>query len=48
MLADRPRRVLRKTGEAELIERWGAATDHAVVLDFPEGEYLKGLLLRRR
>ncbi len=34
--------------QAELIERWGAATDHAVMLDFPEGEYLKGLLIRRR
>ena len=29
------------------IERWlHAAADHPVALNFPEGEYLKGLLVR--
>jgi 23S rRNA (cytosine1962-C5)-methyltransferase len=30
-----------------LRERWPAAPDHPVLLEFPEGEYLKGLLLER-
>jgi 23S rRNA (cytosine1962-C5)-methyltransferase len=29
-------------------ERFGAAPDHPVLIEFPEGEYLKGLLLERR
>jgi 23S rRNA (cytosine1962-C5)-methyltransferase len=33
--------------EAKIIERFGAASDHPVSLEFPEGEYLKGLLLLR-
>ena len=32
---------------AKIIERFGAAADHPVALEFPEGEYLKGLLLAR-
>ena len=32
-------------GDAKIIERFGAAADHPVALEFPEGEYLKGLLL---
>ena len=32
---------------ATLLERFRAAPDHPVLLEFPEGEYLKGLLLRR-
>lgn len=28
-------------------ERFGAAPDHPVLIEFPEGEYLKGLLLQR-
>jgi 23S rRNA (cytosine1962-C5)-methyltransferase len=31
--------------DAKIIERFGAAADHPVALEFPEGEYLKGLLL---
>jgi 23S rRNA (cytosine1962-C5)-methyltransferase len=31
--------------DAKIIERFSAAADHPVALDFPEGEYLKGLLL---
>jgi 23S rRNA (cytosine1962-C5)-methyltransferase len=31
--------------DAKIIERFGAAADHPVALGFPEGEYLKGLLL---
>ena len=31
-----------------LRERYGAAPDHPVRIEFPEGEYLKGLLLERR
>lgn len=34
--------------EVEIVDRLGAAPDHPVVLAFPEGDYLKGLLLRRR
>jgi 23S rRNA (cytosine1962-C5)-methyltransferase len=30
-----------------IVERFQAAADHPVRLEFPEGEYLKGLLLRR-
>jgi 23S rRNA (cytosine1962-C5)-methyltransferase len=33
--------------EAKIIERFAAAADHPVALEFPEGEYLKGLLLLR-
>jgi 23S rRNA (cytosine1962-C5)-methyltransferase len=33
---------------ATIEERFHAAADHPVRLEFPEGEYLKGLLLRRR
>ena len=31
--------------EGRIIERFGAAADHPVALGFPEGEYLKGLLI---
>jgi 23S rRNA (cytosine1962-C5)-methyltransferase len=34
-------------GEAKIVERFGAAADHPVALEFPEGEYLKGLLILR-
>jgi len=33
--------------EGRIIERFGAAADHPVALNFPEGEYLKGLLVLR-
>jgi 23S rRNA (cytosine1962-C5)-methyltransferase len=33
--------------EAKILERFGAAADHPVALEFPEGEYLKGLLILR-
>jgi 23S rRNA (cytosine1962-C5)-methyltransferase len=33
--------------EAKIIERFGAAPDHPVALEFPEGDYLKGLLVAR-
>jgi len=33
--------------DARIIERFGAAADHPVALAFPEGEYLKGMLLSR-
>ncbi|OGA44286.1 MAG: 23S rRNA methyltransferase [Betaproteobacteria bacterium RIFCSPLOWO2_12_FULL_63_13] len=32
---------------ATLLERYSAAPDHPVLLEFPQGEYLKGLLVRR-
>jgi len=32
---------------ATLLDRFHAAPDHPVLLEFPQGEYLKGLLLRR-
>ncbi len=31
--------------EAKIIDRFTAAADHPVALEFPEGEYLKGLLV---
>src|SRR4029079_18409983 len=31
--------------DATIIERFGAAADHPVALGFPEGDYLKGLLV---
>jgi 23S rRNA (cytosine1962-C5)-methyltransferase len=33
--------------EAKIIERFAAAADHPVALEFPEGDYLKGLLVMR-
>jgi len=33
--------------EAKIVERLGADADHPVALEFPEGDYLKGLLLLR-
>jgi 23S rRNA (cytosine1962-C5)-methyltransferase len=33
--------------QAKIVERFGAAADHPVALEFPEGDYLKGLLLLR-
>jgi 23S rRNA (cytosine1962-C5)-methyltransferase len=33
--------------DAQIVARFQAAPDHPVVLSFPEGEYLKGLLLQR-
>jgi len=33
--------------DAKVIERFGAASDHPVALSFPEGDYLKGLLVVR-
>jgi len=33
--------------DASIVGRFGASADHPVLLSFPEGEYLKGLLLRR-
>jgi 23S rRNA (cytosine1962-C5)-methyltransferase len=32
--------------DAQIIERLGAGADHPVALNFPEGDYLKGLLCR--
>jgi 23S rRNA (cytosine1962-C5)-methyltransferase len=33
--------------DARVIERFGAGADHPVALNFPEGEYLKGMLVVR-
>jgi 23S rRNA (cytosine1962-C5)-methyltransferase len=33
--------------DAKIIERFGPAADHPVALSFPEGDYLKGLLVVR-
>ncbi|QNM97493.1 class I SAM-dependent rRNA methyltransferase [Chitinimonas koreensis] len=33
--------------EAQIVERFSADVDHPVSLNFPEGDYLKGLLLRK-
>ena len=34
--------------DATIIGRMTASADHPVALDFPEGDYLKGLLIRKR
>jgi len=34
--------------DATIVGHYGAAADHPVALAFPEGDYLKGLLLRKR
>ena len=34
-------------GDAKIIERFGPDADHPVALEFPEGDYLKGLLVYR-
>jgi 23S rRNA (cytosine1962-C5)-methyltransferase len=31
-----------------ILERLGAAPDHPMTIEFPEGEYLKGLVVMRR
>jgi 23S rRNA (cytosine1962-C5)-methyltransferase len=33
--------------DAAIVGRFGASADHPVALNFPEGEYLKGLLIRK-
>ena len=33
--------------DARIVERFGPAADHPVALEFPEGDYLKGLLVYR-
>ena len=33
--------------DAVVVGRFGAGADHPVALAFPEGEYLKGLLIRK-
>ena len=33
--------------DASIVGRLGASADHPVALDFPEGDYLKGLLVRK-
>jgi 23S rRNA (cytosine1962-C5)-methyltransferase len=33
--------------DAAIVGRFSAAADHPVLLSFPEGDYLKGLLVRR-
>jgi len=34
--------------DATVVTRFAAAEDHPIALNFPEGEYLKGLLVRKR
>jgi 23S rRNA (cytosine1962-C5)-methyltransferase len=34
--------------DAAILERFHAAPDHPVALEFPEGDYLKGLLILRK
>ena len=33
--------------DAQILRRLGASEDHPVALNFPEGDYLKGLLVRK-
>ena len=33
--------------DAQIVQRLGPGADHPVALHFPEGDYLKGLLVRR-
>jgi 23S rRNA (cytosine1962-C5)-methyltransferase len=39
--------ALDANADAQIVERLGPGADHAVCVHFPEGDYLKGLLLRR-
>jgi 23S rRNA (cytosine1962-C5)-methyltransferase len=34
--------------DAQILQRLGPGADHPVALNFPEGDYLKGLLIRKR
>jgi 23S rRNA (cytosine1962-C5)-methyltransferase len=34
--------------DAYILERTGAAPDHPMTVAFPEGEYLKGLVVMRK
>jgi 23S rRNA (cytosine1962-C5)-methyltransferase len=34
--------------DAFILERLGGAPDHSMTINFPEGEYLKGLVLLRK
>ena len=34
--------------DAAIVGRFAASSDHPVALDFPEGDYLKGLLVLKR
>jgi len=40
--------ALDASADAVILARFGASADHPVALAFPEGEYLKGLLIRKR
>jgi 23S rRNA (cytosine1962-C5)-methyltransferase len=33
--------------DAAIVGRFGPSADHPVALNFPEGDYLKGLLVRK-
>ena len=37
--------TIRTGADAKILERFSAAADHPVALEFPEGDYLKGLLV---
>ena len=39
--------ALDANADAAIIARLGASADHPIALEFPEGEYLKGLLIRK-
>ena len=40
--------ALDANADAAILARLGASADHPIALAFPEGEYLKGLLIRKR
>ena len=40
--------ALDAAADAAIIGRFSASADHPVALDFPEGDYLKGLLVRKK
>jgi 23S rRNA (cytosine1962-C5)-methyltransferase len=39
--------ALDANADVQIVQRLGASRDHPVALNFPEGDYLKGLLLRK-
>ena len=39
--------ALDANADAQILKRLGASSDHPVALNFPEGNYLKGLLIRK-
>ena len=40
--------ALDAAADAAIVGRFGPGADHPIALNFPEGDYLKGLLVRKK